>query len=51
MMPVTGKEIYEIYIDKMLDEGIGLDSWENLERGDQRGWDALAAELLERAGG
>lgn len=51
MMPANGKELYELHMDNMLDEGVGLDSRENLERADQKAWDALAAELLERAGG
>lgn len=44
----NGQELFELYVEKLGDEGIGFDTWENLEPADQRAWQALAEALEER---
>lgn len=42
---MTGEELYGMYEGAMSERGIGLDSWENLTREQQRAWDRLGARL------
>ena len=44
----SGQELFELYVEKLRDEGIDFDSWENLDRADQKAWTALAEALEER---
>lgn len=48
MMP-NGQELFELFVEKLLDEGIGYDSWENLDAADQRAWQALAEAVDRKA--
>lgn len=46
-----GQELFELYVEKLNDEGVDFDTWENLEPADQRAWTALAEALEERSNG
>ncbi len=42
---MTGKELYELYVDKLLKEGVGVDAWDELEDHDRRAWDEMAVDI------
>lgn len=47
---VTGEMLYSKYSDAMLEQGIGVDSWEDLDESDKAAWDAVAGTVWYKDG-
>lgn len=42
---MTGQKLYEEYAYHMENQGVGVDTWDDLDETDQIAWNATAEEL------
>lgn len=45
MKPTNGEGLYAIFTEKMNDQGIEIDEWEDLDESDRQAWNELAGEI------
>jgi hypothetical protein len=43
---MDGETLYEIYANKMEDQGTGVDEWADLAETDRNAWEAVASACL-----
>ncbi len=46
-MEDKGKKLYEMYLENMSQQGIGLDEWHDLEEYDRVAWRETADQVLK----
>jgi hypothetical protein len=44
---VTGRELYALYIQANAEQGIGVDTWDEMDNSDKDVWRRLAILLME----
>lgn len=42
---MDGIELYILYVEAMLEQGVGVDEWSELEEQDRAAWSAIAAAV------
>ena len=47
---MTGEELYEMYVNEMKRQRVGVDPWEDLPVTDQNAWNEMAEKLQRKDG-
>lgn len=46
---MTGEDLYNLWVEAMLNNGVEVDTWEQLDLDSQNAWDQVAAQIKFRS--